>query len=402
MEDGGFAGSFVPLLQQATDSWFDSIRRVNIPVTRIAGEKKQNSSDTGEVEESSRPVITDCPETEVLRRLLQIHVSISRLDSTLAEELGRQGSHLLLSRLVCFDPSSIVQMEEDCDAVMELQDLACQVAAGVSSFPLKVAPFSRYDLLARLPLVFSIQSIVVLIHQVTKRRQSAQDDVGFVLWPSAVALSRWLVANPHVLENKRVLELGAGCGLTGLVAAKIQQQQCNYGPSEQEANDNCWVTLTDFNPLVLENIQRNIALNDIELADTAKLDFYEQSGRSISGWVGGGDDHQDGQEPVLKDPVDVVLAADVICQPNDAVAAANSIHDALKLGGTAIVVCADSKHRYGVDHFEEECRRLGLCIKTADVSDLCDGQLLDENMEKTTGYVQGMRLTMFWINKPNN
>ena len=41
------------------------------------------------------------------------------------------------------------------------------------------------------------------------------------MWPSAVALSSWLIANPTVLYNKQIIELGAGCGLTGLVASRI-------------------------------------------------------------------------------------------------------------------------------------------------------------------------------------
>jgi predicted nicotinamide N-methyase len=49
-------------------------------------------------------------------------------------------------------------------------------------------------------------------------------------WPSAVVLSSWLLANPEILYNRQILELGAGCGLTGLVASRIvseyeQQQQ---------------------------------------------------------------------------------------------------------------------------------------------------------------------------------
>ena len=59
------------------------------------------------------------------------------------------------------------------------------------------------------------------------------------MWPSAVVLSSWLLENPHVLYNKDIIELGAGCGLTGLVASRIvaeyqQQYQQQDGIIEEE------------------------------------------------------------------------------------------------------------------------------------------------------------------------
>lgn len=194
------------------------------------------------------------------------------------------------------------------------------------------------------------------------------------MWPSAVALSRWLVSNPSVIKNRSILELGAGCGLSGLVAAGLQ-------PSS--------VALTDFNPKVLENLERNIALNNVN-ATAVGLDFYQQSGESSNGWM-----DIDGK---CHEAVHVILAADMICQPDDAVAAAKSIHDALLPDGIAIVICADTKHRFGVDCFESECEKAGLSVETSSVGDLYDGQLVSkEEMKLTTGFVQGMTLTLFQI-----
>ena len=122
-----------------------------------------------------------------------MHVAISRLDKALGEELGRQGSHFVLSRLIQHDGSSW-EREEDHDTIMELKDLACEIATS-GAFPLKVAPFSINDLKCRLPLQFDIhpvdassqrlsendaelESQLVLISQVTER-QSSQVDVGF-------------------------------------------------------------------------------------------------------------------------------------------------------------------------------------------------------------------------------
>lgn len=87
-------------------------------------------------------------------------------------------------------------------------------------------------------------SLSVLVRPV-KERQQSQFDVGFQMWPAAIILSRWLCRNPDVLRGRRVLEVGSGLGLAGLVAAHI-------------ADD---VTLSDFNPAVLRVLEANAALN---------------------------------------------------------------------------------------------------------------------------------------------
>lgn len=49
-----------------------------------------------------------------------------------------------------------------------------------------------------------------------------QSAVGHILWPSAVVLSEWMRKHPQVFQGRRrVLELGAGLGLCGLVAASL-------------------------------------------------------------------------------------------------------------------------------------------------------------------------------------
>jgi SAM-dependent methyltransferase len=216
------------------------------------------------------------------------------------------------------------------------------------------------------------------------------------MWPSAVVLSQWLVTNPSVVRGKRVLEIGAGCGLTGLIAARLQQkydkEQCDSevimpdGPMPPQE-----VILSDFNTVVLQNLQRNVALNNVtEGCSVVGLDFYQQSGTAHR-WKD--------MNGVEREQVDVVLAADMICQPADAVGAANTIHDALRPGGRAIVVCADAAHRFGVDIFASECRRVGLEIMARDVGEMYEGKLVSSGLEQTTGYVEGMALTMFFLEK---
>ena len=72
---------------------------------------------------------------------------------------------------------------------------------------------------------------------------TGQHAVGYLLWSSAVILSRFLVQNEQLLIcNKIVLECGAGLGLCGIVAGRFASE----------------VTLSDFNEILVENLQYNI------------------------------------------------------------------------------------------------------------------------------------------------
>lgn len=44
---------------------------------------------------------------------------------------------------------------------------------------------------------------------------------GHYVWPAAPALCSYLIHSWQLLPHGKVLELGAGCGLAGLVAAKL-------------------------------------------------------------------------------------------------------------------------------------------------------------------------------------
>jgi hypothetical protein len=90
--------------------------------------------------------------------------------------------------------------------------------------------------------------------------------------------------------------------------------------------------ITDVNNTVLENIARNIILNnDVDsVSSVAKLDFHQQTGDNHDGkWIAG----EFGGISDQCDPVDIILAADIICQPADTTAAARTIYDSLVPGG---------------------------------------------------------------------
>ena len=70
---------------------------------------------------------------------------------------------------------------------------------------------------------------------------------GLLLWASAVALARRLSDEPALIAGKRVLELGAGVGLPGLVARTLGGQ----------------VTQTDYQPAALDLARHNAEKNGV-------------------------------------------------------------------------------------------------------------------------------------------
>ncbi|XP_016343980.1 protein-lysine N-methyltransferase EEF2KMT-like isoform X2 [Sinocyclocheilus anshuiensis] len=48
----------------------------------------------------------------------------------------------------------------------------------------------------------------------------SQGTTGLVTWEAALYLSEWALENTHIFENKTVLELGSGIGLTGIVVCR--------------------------------------------------------------------------------------------------------------------------------------------------------------------------------------
>ena len=55
---------------------------------------------------------------------------------------------------------------------------------------------------------------------------------GVMLWPAAIALTHDLLASADTLPGKRVLELGAGVGMPGIVAASLGARVLQVDRSE--------------------------------------------------------------------------------------------------------------------------------------------------------------------------
>jgi predicted nicotinamide N-methyase len=96
---------------------------------------------------------------------------------------------------------------------------------------------------------------------------------GVVLWPSAIALAHEIGERADALRGRSVLELGAGTGLPGIVAASL----------------GATVVQTDKHELTLSVCKGNGRLNGIESIEYRQADWAHWDGRRRYDWIIGAD-----------------------------------------------------------------------------------------------------------------
>jgi predicted nicotinamide N-methyase len=96
---------------------------------------------------------------------------------------------------------------------------------------------------------------------------------GVTLWASAIALAHEVASRDAAFRGKRVLEMGSGTGLPGIVAAS------------QEAI----VAQTDRNDLVMSLCKRNVSLNGIETIEQRLVDWTDWNDSERYDWILGSD-----------------------------------------------------------------------------------------------------------------
>ena len=260
---------------------------------------------------------------------------------------------------------------------------------------------------------------------------SNETNTGFVMWPSAVMLSHHLTQNPDIVLGSSgadadgselegsVMEIGSGCGLAGLTAATLLE---NSGSPDK-------VIFTDYNPSVLENLKKNVKLNDFEVEHKVLgLDWFDQQQQVADDQIKDNDEQDEDTTNTANDSdensntwVDIngihhdqarlIIGSDLIVCSNDAELVAATLDSALLEGGEAVIIGPDSSTRFGVKDFPNECRLLGLDVEvnenvwqsTADHVDGDEEQL--KNELELGGYDQraacaGHDFTMFTIHKP--
>ena len=154
------------------------------------------------------------------------------------------------------------------------------------------------------------------------------------LWPSALAMGRWLLEEPDLVAGRSVLELGCGLGLASTCAALAGAEH---------------VCATDIDDDALRFAAANAAANGVaEVVETCRLDWKEAA---------------DTAAPMGGRQFDVVLVADCIYDEVALPLLARLLPELCSRDGGGVVIYADNADR----PYKAE-RRESL------LSRLCDGE----------------------------
>jgi predicted nicotinamide N-methyase len=257
----------------------------------------------------------------------------------------------------------------------------------------------------------------------TCERSDTMHDTGLVMWPSSVMLARYLTEHPSVICDcpGDILELGAGCGLVGLTAARLLQRYDDDVINRLDVHDDrshkSTVIMTDYNHSARDNLERNARLNNLDdYTSVNGLDFFDQNlyvenSETLEDDVS--DDRVDSFSTTWMDmdgnrqpQVPLILAADIIGYSNDAQMVAITLQVALIEGGQAFILGATEGFRFGVEGFSDACKSVGLEVIESNISaiDTIHQQqdMLFRDIEQTGGFKteSGYAFTMFQIVKP--
>lgn len=130
---------------------------------------------------------------------------------------------------------------------------------------------------------------------------------GLRTWQASKLLSEWCLENRHLLRSKRIVELGCGVGLAGMVVCKTC---CPLS-----------YTFTDGHEAVLQSVEENLRRNSVTECHTSV---------KMLRWG----DHESFKEHCA---ADVILGADLVFDPAVVPALVSTLAALLVHGGTAYI-----------------------------------------------------------------
>ncbi|KAJ1439784.1 putative methyltransferase-domain-containing protein [Ochromonadaceae sp. CCMP2298] len=165
------------------------------------------------------------------------------------------------------------------------------------------------------------------------------DTTGLSVWPAAILLSHWVAqwgtSGGGDLAGKVVLELGAGCGLPGIVAALACRPKTVY--------------ITDIHEPTLRNAAHNVLLNNCSYAGGAQVQV------SCVNWL----------DPTSFPPqqADVILGSDLVYDADILGCLIPAICAVLSPDGS-LLYCAPDTGRLGMQQLQEALARAGIeCVE---------------------------------------
>lgn len=170
---------------------------------------------------------------------------------------------------------------------------------------------------------------------------AASGTTGLRTWEAALHLGQYLCQNPRVVQEKRILELGAGTGYLSILCAN------HLGAAH--------VVASDGSDDVINNLPENFFLNHLQDSDRI-IPMEVQWGHALLGteeqqWNGGR-------------PVDVVLGADITYDGSVIPALVGTLLDLFELyPAVEVYISATQRNEETFAVFLDKCRQNALAVE---------------------------------------
>ena len=199
---------------------------------------------------------------------------------------------------------------------------------------------------------------------------------GLHLWESSVVLSRYSLKHNSIFENKKIIELGCGCGLLGISILKEI-------PVEK-------YIFSDYNSSVLDNLKDNLKLNGIS-PNNKNIEIKQ-------------DDWKD-YEKMPPNEYDIIIGTELIYKGGAILELAKVINKILKPDGKCFI--SMPKERSMTKTFLEYIENEGLKWKSLAFNDLDEEEkkylfypvLANDKKNKLFEDLSKMNIMLYEINK---
>ncbi|XP_077387575.1 protein-lysine N-methyltransferase EEF2KMT isoform X2 [Festucalex cinctus] len=214
-----------------------------------------------------------------------------------------------------------------CEPLDELYDALAEVVAAQD-----VTEGYRTYLLPRGDGVSLLENVALI----------SEGTTGLVTWEAALYLAEWALDHPQTFAGRKVLELGSGAGLTGVVVCH------SCGPSSY--------IFSDCHQSVLQRLRDNLSINGL-LNNKTKTTRTEVSVQEL--------DWTDMTEERLKEfSVEVVIAADVVYDPDVVVVLVQFLSKILKCSRgrvpAEVLICSTVRNPHTYAGFKHSLSDAGI------------------------------------------
>ncbi len=299
--------------------------------------------------------------------LLQIIINASQTYEFAALFTNLGGSKYLKFLMNDYNNSLVEDVRELVYEAYGLTSVASTIVAAASDIMPDIFKFNRssnrnsYD-------------YTIWLHKTMKNMHNeGMKATGYVMWSAAIILSQLLCDFKYLVQDKTVLEIGAGLGICSFMASNCAKK----------------VTISDYNDLVLKNLSRNILLNrgeelisntlaithpncDIEVKSldwdtlqSTNIDTFQYKKCTCDSLniinchdieVNINDIRNNDEttnSPTLHiaplDKYDVIIGSDMCCCETDAIGIAKIVQNYLSNDGIALFIVPLPQHRYGTE-----------------------------------------------------